>query len=260
MYLNQPIESTNLSAPTAHILRDECVISPLTSVHRISVILPSQYQETNTDFPVLYLLEACLTNNVVVRESVEYLIDQLKSYREELPVILVTIDPIGGSSRKDYSPYYNPLFGIGHGKYLIDFLVREIDPEVKRNFRVAAGSENTAIGGSFMGGLLSLYAGIRKPDIFGGVLAFSPSLWISPMIYHDLDEKMESGPCRIYICSGRGESKFYNKNILRVQRIVERKQAINTQLEMNFVNLPESEQSKPLHLEQVRGAISWLYA
>ena len=37
--------------------------------------------------------------------------------------------------------------------------------------------ENTGIGGSSLGGLVSLFLGLRMPEIFGKIAALSPSVW-----------------------------------------------------------------------------------
>jgi predicted alpha/beta superfamily hydrolase len=42
---------------------------------------------------------------------------------------------------------------------------------------VLAGAENTGIGGSSLGGLVSLYIGLQQPQIFGKIAALSPSVW-----------------------------------------------------------------------------------
>ena len=50
-------------------------------------------------------------------------------------------------------------------------------PAIDRDFRTLPGRETTAIAGSSMGGLISLYAAYQRADLFAAVGAMSPALW-----------------------------------------------------------------------------------
>jgi len=65
----------------------------------------------------------------------------------------------------------------GRGALYLQFLVSELKPQVDASFRTRPGREDTAVGGSSLGGLISLHAGLRHPSTFGRVLAMSPSTW-----------------------------------------------------------------------------------
>src|SRR5690606_3369049 len=54
-----------------------------------------------------------------------------------------------------------------------------LKPEIDRRYRTLTDRENTAIGGSEIGGLLSVYAGLSRPDVFSTVLAMSPAIWFA---------------------------------------------------------------------------------
>ncbi|MFZ9395022.1 MAG: alpha/beta hydrolase [Erythrobacter sp.] len=56
------------------------------------------------------------------------------------------------------------------------FLVRELKPRVDREFRTLAGPRDTAIMGSSMGGLISLYAIAEYPRVFGQAAGLSTHL------------------------------------------------------------------------------------
>lgn len=67
-----------------------------------------------------------------------------------------------------------PLFGgkINSDNYL-KFIVKELKPFIDNNFSVKTDAQNTFIGGSSMGGLISLYALCEYPDVFGGAMCLS---------------------------------------------------------------------------------------
>jgi predicted alpha/beta superfamily hydrolase len=49
----------------------------------------------------------------------------------------------------------------------LKFIVRELKPQIDQRYNVATDRSNTAIMGSSMGGLISLYAINEYPDVFG---------------------------------------------------------------------------------------------
>lgn len=56
-------------------------------------------------------------------------------------------------------------------------LVQEIKPLIDATYRTLPDPENTGIGGSSLGGLISLHLAQWYPDVFGLCCAMSPSLW-----------------------------------------------------------------------------------
>ena len=67
-----------------------------------------------------------------------------------------------------------PLFGtkVSSDNYL-KFIVKELKPFIDKNFSVKTGQTDTFIGGSSMGGLISMYAVCEYPDVFGGAMCLS---------------------------------------------------------------------------------------
>jgi enterochelin esterase-like enzyme len=83
----------------------------------------------------------------------------------------------GGAARiAELSPFA-PGGGPGGAAELVAHLASTLVPALRRTFGVTLAPESTVIGGSSMGGLAALYAHLRHPEVFGGALAMSPSLW-----------------------------------------------------------------------------------
>ena len=57
-------------------------------------------------------------------------------------------------------------------------------PFIDREYRTLSGSPHTGIGGSSLGGLVSLYIGLKHPRIFGKIAALSPSVWWNQHVIH----------------------------------------------------------------------------
>jgi predicted alpha/beta superfamily hydrolase len=56
-------------------------------------------------------------------------------------------------------------------------LVEELKPFVDEQYRTLPGAENCGMGGSSLGGLVSLYLGLRYPSVFAKLAVMSPSVW-----------------------------------------------------------------------------------
>ncbi len=100
--------------------------------------------------------------------------------REYVPATMIAALP--GEVRAD-------LIGLYGGEPLSDaylaFLTEELKPLVDRTWRTLPGRDDTAIMGSSMGGLISLYAMMRKPDVVGAAGCVSTH-W--PLRIERLDE------------------------------------------------------------------------
>lgn len=92
------------------------------------------------------------------------------------PMIIVGIPNAGADRVAEYLPVAVLADVTPRGDAYVGFVVREVMPRVERAFRVKTGPEHTAMGGSSLGGLISLYAGMKHPGVFGKVLAESPSV------------------------------------------------------------------------------------
>ena len=65
----------------------------------------------------------------------------------------------------------------GAAPALARFLIDELKPMIDARFRTRGGPADTAVGGSSLGGLLSLWLALEHPQTFGAALVVSPSLW-----------------------------------------------------------------------------------
>ena len=93
----------------------------------------------------------------------------------------------------------------GEGDQYVDFLVQTLKPFIDKNYRTLSDKDHTYIAGSSMGGLISMYAVLKYPGVFGGVGVFSPAFWVGPKIFDDIKEKGSRVNSRIYFYAGEKE-------------------------------------------------------
>jgi predicted alpha/beta superfamily hydrolase len=91
--------------------------------------------------------------------------------------------------------------GIGD-KYL-EFFVANVRPTLDYNYRTLTDSDNTFVGGSSMGGLISIYFGYAT-NLFGSLMAMSPAITRAPNYTAELWNETKRD-VRIYVDTGSDE-------------------------------------------------------
>ena len=137
-------------------------------------------------YPVLYMFDG---HNVFFDADSAFgkswnLTSYLLWTRKPLIVVAVECNKKGNNRLKEYAPYSweDPKYGKlrGRGKTYMDWMVQELKPFIDENYRTLPDREHTAIAGSSMGGLMSLYAATAYSHVFGKAACLSPSLWTDP--------------------------------------------------------------------------------
>ncbi|HMW02197.1 MAG TPA: alpha/beta hydrolase-fold protein [Acidobacteriota bacterium] len=157
----------------------------LPQTRNILVYLPPDYETNLTrHYPVFYmhdgqnLFDAATAyipgNDWRVDETAEELI---KKGRME-PAIIVGIYNTGVHRIDEYTPTHDPRVKAGGKADLYGrLIVEELKPFIDTSYRTLPGRVHTALGGSSLGGLVTLYLGLKYSHVFGRLAALSPSLW-----------------------------------------------------------------------------------
>jgi predicted alpha/beta superfamily hydrolase len=150
----------------------------------ITVYLPEAYlAEPTRHFPVFYLNDG--QNLIDPRTSfvpgrtwqADTTADALTAVNEIEPIILIGIANTGVRRMAEYTPTRDPRRGGGDGPRYGRLLVQELKPLIDDTFRTLPGPANTALGGSSLGGLISLSLSLDHPEIFSKTAVMSPSVW-----------------------------------------------------------------------------------
>ena len=109
---------------------------------------------------------------------------------------------------KEFLPYrsFSPPVMRPQGKRYPDFLLNEVMPLIYQHYRIARGPENTGLGGSSLGAMISLYTVMSRPGVFGRLLLESPSLFVSNRRMLKSSRDFRQWPARIYMAIGTREA------------------------------------------------------
>jgi predicted alpha/beta superfamily hydrolase len=192
-------------------------------------------ENAGQQYPVFYLndgqnLFEQSTSFTGVDWQVDETADRLIRAREIAPVIFVGIDNARTERLKEYLPYrsLNPVILRPQGTRYPQFLIEEVVPFISRHYRTARGPENTLLGGSSLGGLISLYVVIAAPGVFGRVLIESPSLWVGNRQALRDSRAFRRWPEKVFLAIGSNELGREDKdrqtveNVRELERILRR--------------------------------------
>jgi glycogen operon protein len=153
----------------------------LENTRDILVYLPPDYDRSATCYPVVYMHDGQNLFDQATSYNCEWQVDETMEElsRAGYGAIVVGV-PNGGAERiGEYSPFDDPRHGDGQGEAYLAFLVETLKPYIDQTFRTLPDRLHSGIIGSSMGGLISLYAFFRYPNVFGFVGVMSPSLWFA---------------------------------------------------------------------------------
>lgn len=185
----------------------------------LTVYLPPSYDRTYGRYPVLYMQDG--QNLFDPEESFA------GSWRVDLAMeraatrgaegIAVGIPNAGEGRIAEYNPFDDPETGPGHGGDYVTYMAEVVKPLVDARYRTLPGRETTAVVGSSMGGLISLFAFFSRPHVFGVAAVLSPSLWFADRAIFGLVEEAPLHPGRLYLDVGQreGEEALHDARRLR---------------------------------------------
>lgn len=171
---------------------------------KIWVYLPKGYETSTKKYPVIYMHDGQNLFDAKTSYVGEWNVDEtLDSISAQ--VIVIGIEHGGYKRIDELTPFKNEKYGGGHADDYLDFIVKTLKPKVDATYRTKTNARNTAIFGSSLGGLVSFYAAIKHPDVFGKVGCFSPSFWFGRKEMNELLAKTEDFKTKIYFLCGDNE-------------------------------------------------------
>ncbi len=175
------------AGPGVHVLAQRLVIPGLGRERTLRLYLPPSYESNpGKRYPVLYMHDAQNLFDDATSFAGEWGVDEtLDEFARTrgFEAIVVGIDNGGAERIHELSPWPNPKYGPAQGEQYMAFVVDVVKPWIDAHYRTRPGREDTAILGSSMGGLISQYALVRYPQVFGKAAIFSPSYWFTSEVY-----------------------------------------------------------------------------
>ena len=103
--------------------------------------------------------------------------DEAINAGEVEPLVIVGIYNTGDRRLVEYTHERDWQMGGGEAAAYGRLMTEELMPWIASQYRVRSEREHTGVGGSSLGGLVTLYLGLRFPQYFGKLAVLSPSVW-----------------------------------------------------------------------------------
>lgn len=197
----------------------------------VLVWLPPGYDEQRDQrYPVLYLHDGqnlfdTSTSFAGVEWGVDETAERLVHAGRVAPLIIVAINHAGVQRADEFAPTHDTHRQAGgHADRYARFIVEELKPYVDDAFRTRPEAVHTALGGSSLGGLVTLHIGLEHPHVFGALAVLSPSIWWDRRAVLDrVDALPDRLPWRIWLDVGTAEGRDTLRNARALKALLVRK-------------------------------------
>ena len=189
------------------------IYTPKWKTRTLHIYLPQDYDTSGKRYPVMYFFDG---HNLYRDQDATYgkswgLEEFLNRWGKEMIVVGMECGHEGKERLSEYSPYSFGEFFLGPvqgtGKATMDWIVNEVKPMIDREYRTYSFREATGIGGSSMGGLMSLYAAVAYNQVFSKAACLSSTIYpCFADVVRDIVEQKLDPDTRVYLSWGTEES------------------------------------------------------
>lgn len=248
--------------PVAEVISEKFYIPQLDRYRKVWAVLPYDYHTSDKHYPVLYLQDA---QNLFNEGSGfgNWEIDKKLSILAEYgrgDVIVIAIEHGSEDRIKEYIFDNDNIANGSEGKKYIRFITDTLKPFVDENYRTKKDRDNTGIGGSSLGALISIYSGFLYPEVYSKLLIFSPSLWVEPNNNFPMMNFRVPFKTKIYLYGGGQEGSKMVKRIHIFEEYLKRWEKKNLfDFEFRTNINPEGTHNEFYWSQEFPRAIEWLF-
>ncbi|CAN5180946.1 hypothetical protein BH11PSE10_BH11PSE10_11440 [soil metagenome] len=195
--------------PNVSVLAPPLAMPGLNRTRTVRLYLPPSYAASpDKRYPVIYMHDGQNLFDAATSYAGEWRVDETLNELARtrgFEAIVVGIDNGGERRMAEMSPTLNAKIGASEGPQYLAFIVDVVKPLIDKSYRTRPDRLNTALMGSSMGGLISHAGLLRYPAVFGRLGVFSPSYWVSPVMFERAATLAPPGGTRVYLYAGGRE-------------------------------------------------------
>lgn len=213
------------STVTGEIIIEQITLPLEPNPRNIRIFLPPKYKTNKQRYPVIYMTDAKALFDKATDGFDEWKMDEtmqrLGEANSPLTSIIVAIDNAETNRVLEYNPFnFNKTkftdAGVGVGDKFADYIALTLKPDIDKRYRTIPSSQHTMIMGSSMGGLISLYTGIKHQQVFSRIAGLSSAVmedFIGNQFLDFINQSEFKETTRIYFDMGDKEISLMGKNI-----------------------------------------------
>ncbi len=185
--------------------------------------------------------------------------DEAIGTRSAEPVVIVAVDHGSEKRIEEYTHVHDSERGAGgraedHATMILDELI----PIIAERYRIRTDREAIAVGGSSLGGLVSLFLALRRSDRIGRAIVMSPSIWWSGRAILDEVDAMTSLPTtRMWLDVGQREGA---ETVANARALASKLRARGwSEANFNFAEDRRGDHSEAAWARRIRSALEFLF-
>ena len=259
---SEPEQQNKVSTATAEVtVLDKAFVMPgLNRSRQVRLYLPPLYGTSDKNYPVLYMHDGQNVFDNATAYAGEWGVDETLNELAatgQLELIVVAIDNGGEQRMTELNPVDHAEFGKAEGKAYIEFIANTVKPYIDQHYRTLADVEHTGIMGSSMGGLISHYAILQFPQVFGKAGIFSPSYWAAGQQVSWFENQPAAKDTRLYFYMGGKEGDSMVPDVERVYQAVLTKGHATEQTKYHLV--ADADHNEAAWRNEFKTAVVWLF-
>lgn len=204
------------ASPNVHLLDSAFYIPQLDRHRTVWLYLPEDYHTSGAHYPVLYMHDGQHLFDEATSQGrigpIEWGVDEVID-TAQAKCIVVAINHQADYADRVPEFYFSPNaeYPEVEGPAYLAFIVEILKPYIDAHYRTLPGPFATGMAGSSMGGLITLYAGLEYPEVFGLLGIFSPSIWLdygnTEKVLASISDAEKVGSQRYYFYVGASETR-----------------------------------------------------
>ncbi len=196
------------------VIKKSCIYTPKSKDRPLHIWLPEGWEASGKRYPVLYFFDG---HNLFFDSDATY--GKSWGFREfledwDLELILVGMEcgHEGNERLSEYLPYpadpgffqqFAPM-----GEETLRWILEVVKPMIDGTYPTLPDRNHTGIGGSSMGGLMALYAGVRHNDVFSRAACVSSAIgFCMEPLMADINACAPQKPSRFFLSWGTREAR-----------------------------------------------------
>jgi len=242
-----------------HLIKDSTAMDFQGEFRQVWVYLPEGYEKGDLRYPVFYFHDGQNLFQGLQGSGQKW--DLAKTLDSmQLPIIAVAIEHGGAKRIAELSLYPHEDYGGGEGYSYLRFIHKQVIPFIDSNYRSKADPQFRYIGGSSLGGLISLAALRDYPHRYGGALIFSPAYWFNPQILSDYPIAPSNMPVRLVyqICGDKegGNPQTVIDNMVKCDSILRQR---HPHWKLKHKVVAGGQHNEELWQEELPEALAWFF-
>ena len=172
------------------------------------------------------------------------------------PLIVAGIDHAGANRINEFTPTPDGRPAAGRAAEYGRLVIVDLLPRLAADFHVREDADGLALGGSSMGGLVTLWIAMTYPGRFGRLLVMSPSLWWDRRVVLREWRRHPLEPLpRIWLDAGRQEGAAVTRDARELHKLLRRQ----SRTAVRYLEDPHGDHSEASWGRRLPEALEFLY-